>query len=331
MSDKKKLAIIGIGKMGLLHTSLINTFPEVELTAVCENNFLVRTTFNKVLKDVIFVDDVEKLSKFGLDAIYITTPVNSHFPIAKLIYFKNIAANIFMEKPLASSARQAVEICDLANNKSGITMVGYQRRYTVTFRKAKELVESGELGDIESFEGYAYSSDFCNSETEVQINARGGVLLDLGCHAIDMTLWFFDDLKVNSRLKNSQNDEPADFISFSVENPANVQGKVMSSRCMESYRMPEIGIKARGSKGSLHVNDDYLELTMDKGSSNKWYRQDLNDSTDFFLGGAEYYRENEHFIQSLFSHNKCAPDFNEALKVQQLIDYMNEKVYSNEL
>ena len=95
----KRVAVVGTGKMGMLHASLLNTFPDVQLVALCEKSSLIRRYWRRILKEVSVVDDVKELLGFDLDAIYVTTPISSHFPVIHDIYSKGIANNIFVEKP----------------------------------------------------------------------------------------------------------------------------------------------------------------------------------------------------------------------------------------
>ena len=86
MSDRKlRVAVVGLGKMGLLHASLLNTLPDTQIVALCDKSTLMNIVFKKVFskKDIAVVNDLEKLSGMDLDAVYVTTPISSHYPIIK--------------------------------------------------------------------------------------------------------------------------------------------------------------------------------------------------------------------------------------------------------
>jgi len=129
-------------------------------------------------------DDVEEFAGLGLDAVYITTPIPSHFSIAKIVCSKGIAHNLFVEKTLAAKYDDAKKMCALAKGSGGVNMVGYMKRFAVTFNKAKKLLDEGVLGDLVSFDAYAYSSDFVDVEEGSVSASRGGVLGDLGSHLL---------------------------------------------------------------------------------------------------------------------------------------------------
>ncbi len=176
-ADKKlKVGVVGLGKMVLLHASLLSVLPNVELAALCDKSWLMRKLAKSTLKGLLVTDKLEEMSKLNLDVVYVTTPIPSHYNLVKEIYAKQIARNVFVEKTLTSSNAQSEELCSLADKSKGQTMVGYMKRFSVTFRKAKELLDQGALGSLQSFDAYAYSSDFFGVQRDPISVARGGFL-----------------------------------------------------------------------------------------------------------------------------------------------------------
>jgi predicted dehydrogenase len=205
-------------------------------------------------------------------------------------------------------------------------MVGYMKRFAVTFGKAKESLLQDTIGRVSSFRAYAYSSDFSGSSRHSKTSApRGGALRDLGCHALDLALWLFGDLQIES-VKQSTTMEigSENAVSFKAVSSEGLEGEFDISQCMQNYRMPEIGLSFLGSKGAIEVNDDRLLLKLDDGKSSAWYRHDLNDLVSFWLGETEYFREDEHFIKSVLKNQGCEPSFITASKVDFLIDQVRQ-------
>jgi predicted dehydrogenase len=62
--ESLKVAVVGLGKMGLVHSSIINVLPKVQLTALCEKSSLIRKFSKKLYSGVHIVDDVKGLSEF---------------------------------------------------------------------------------------------------------------------------------------------------------------------------------------------------------------------------------------------------------------------------
>jgi predicted dehydrogenase len=320
--EKLKVAIVGFGKMGILHAGILNVLPEVKLVAICEKSGLIRRFLKNLLENVLVVDDVGELSDLGLDAVYVTTPISSHFAVAKSVYNLKVASNLFVEKPLASNYGEARELCDLALGFSGVNMVGYMRRFSVTFRKARDLLNQKVIGEPFSFSAYAFSSDFFGIDANSKVRTpKVGVLRDLGCHAIDLALWFFSDFKVkNAKIDSLFGGGSEDSAFFEVETQSGVSGKFNVSWCVDGYRMPEVGLTVEGSKGVMRVNDDELELSLNGGERFRWFRHDLRDDVGFWLGAPEYYREDECFVEAVLRGGSVEACFGAAAKVDRLID-----------
>jgi predicted dehydrogenase len=320
--ESLRVAVVGLGKMGILHASILNTLPNVELTALCDKSALIRKFCKRVFDRVHVVDDLEKLSDLDLDAVYVTTPISSHFLVVKTVYSNGIARNVFVEKTLASSYDKAKELCELAQSFGDINMVGYMKRFAVTFRKAKGLLNQDTLGEVVSFGAYAYSSDFLGSEKSSKTSeSRGGVLRDLGAHVIDLALWFFGDLEVDSaKLGSLVDGSSEDSAYFRVKKSGGLEGRFNISWCKENYRLPEFGLVIRGSEGIMRVNDDKVELNLDDGKSSRWYRHDLNDNVGFLLGAPEYFREDQCFVEAVLNGGNSEPSFCTASEVDYIVD-----------
>ena len=85
-----------------------------------------------------------------VDAVAVVTPVATHFTIARELL--RAGKHVLMEKPLAATAREAEELIDLAETNGRTLMVDHTFIYTGAVRKMKELVSSGELGDLLYFD-----------------------------------------------------------------------------------------------------------------------------------------------------------------------------------
>jgi predicted dehydrogenase len=319
-----RTAVVGLGKMGLVHAGILNVLPNSRVVAICEKNALVRRFAKKIFKEIEIVADAEMLVGLNLDSVHVTTPIPSHFNVTKTVLTKKIASNVFVEKTLAQNYEESSQLSELAHSLASVNMVGYLRRFYVTFNKAKTLLSQGKIGDVTSFKAYAYSSDF----VEVGRNnnaplSRGGVLRDLGCHVVDLTLWLFGPLKV-SCVESKPDSSCRDSVNFKVENPK-LEGDIKVSWLMSEYRLPEVGFSIIGSKGQLTVNDDQVKLEATGNEPVSWYRHDLDDSVPFLLGLPEYYREDYHFVKSILESSRAEPDFRQASEVDKIIDDVEKR------
>jgi len=322
--SKLRIGIVGLGKMGIMHACLLNTFPNVVLAGLCDKSRLMRNIAKQSFKNALVTDDIERFSGLGLDAVYVLTPIPSHYFVIKQIYEKKIARNMFVEKTLSSSYSQSKELLALAERLNSVSMVGYMKRFSVTFNKVKSLLAQQVLGDLTSFYAYAFSSDFASvPEGSTVQSARGGVLDDLGSHIMDLALWFFGDLKPTYTTVNSGAGLEDD-LTFSVKGKDDLEGRFDVSWRKPEYRMPEFGITMHGTKGKLSVTDDEVCLELDGALAKRWYRPDMDDNVGFLIGAPEYYRENQHYLEALTANATAKVDFKEALKVDLLIDQVRQ-------
>ncbi len=320
-----RVAVIGLGKMGLLHASVLNSMPDVEVSAICEKSFLIRRIFRKIFREARLVGNFDTLSGSEIDAVYVTTPIPSHHSITKSIYMKGLTNNVFVEKTLGANIIQSRELCKIAKDHGGTNMVGYMKRFSVTFMKTKALLDKSVLGRPESFETYAYSSDFADDRILSRSGSRGGVLCDLGSHVVDLALWFFGDLSVESAvIKPSGQRSSEDVADFKARSPDGLVGHFKVSWCKKGYRLPEFGLTVRGSNGTIRATGDKVELDLDDEKS-RWFKQDLEDNVRFLLGDPEYCREDEYFINSISTNTKPETSFDSATKVDHVIDQVRRR------
>ena len=141
------IAVIGAGYWG---PNLIRNFsacPDTKLVAVCDKD---RVRLDKVLVGYPGVDAVESfdtiLTRDDVDSVVIATPVGTHAPLA--IAALRAGKHVLVEKPLASSVRDAEAMVAAAKEAGRVLMVDHTFIYSGPVRKIKEIVDSGDLGDI---------------------------------------------------------------------------------------------------------------------------------------------------------------------------------------
>jgi len=145
------IAVIGCGYWG---PNLIRNFvtcPKTELIWACDVD---EVRLEKVLRPYPAVRRASDLNAIladdGVDAVAIATPVHTHFPIAKACL--ESGKHVLVEKPLASSVRQGVELVRVAKNSNLQLMCDHTFCYTGAVRKIREIVKSGTLGELFYFD-----------------------------------------------------------------------------------------------------------------------------------------------------------------------------------
>jgi len=183
MATKVKIAVIGTGRMGSVHTRNIATLiPEADLVAVCDIRLEVAQAVASELGIQRVVKDYhELLADKEIEAILIASSTNTHAFI-----MKDVAAagkHIFCEKPLALELEKIDEALE-AVRKSGVKLqVGFNRRFDKSLQQVHAVVASGEIGRPCILHITNRDPDFPAMEF---LRVSGGIFLDLAIHDFDM-------------------------------------------------------------------------------------------------------------------------------------------------
>jgi predicted dehydrogenase len=143
-----RVGVIGCGYWGPNHARNLGALPECHLAAVCDQD-PKRLAHLKALHPGVecYTSVDEMLERSLLNAVVIATGVRSHFALAQ----KALAAgvHVLVEKPMAASSEECDTLVDLASSRSLILMVGHTFLYSPHVRKIKEIVEAGDIGEIQ--------------------------------------------------------------------------------------------------------------------------------------------------------------------------------------
>ena len=208
---KIQLGLIGLGYIGKLHLINCLKLNNAKLTSVCDlsSNALQYAKERGVKKR--YKNYHKMLKKEDLDAIIVALPNFLHKDIIKEIAEAN--KHILVEKPLAINVDECNEIIQTINKQGIKLMVGYPLRFSTIFQNLKTDVDAGDLGDVQNAHAVLIGSGPFLHRAERGNPAPvpdwwfnkelsgGGVLLDLGCHLINLLHWYFGDvLSIKSSL-----------------------------------------------------------------------------------------------------------------------------------
>jgi len=153
-NDKIQLATIGIGGQGSADTTVALRVPGVELVAVADvyDGRLARA--KEVFGNHLFTtrDYREVLARPDVDAIIIGTPDHWHMPVS--IDAMNAGKDVYCEKPMVHTIDEGRKVIDAQRKNSRIFQVGSQRVSSIVYQKAKELLASGAIGELNLIEAW---------------------------------------------------------------------------------------------------------------------------------------------------------------------------------
>lgn len=142
---------IGYGYWGPNMVRNFYATKDVKVFKVCDlkpqRMDLVRVTYPSV---EVTTDHREVIKDPKIDALVISTPVSTHFSLAKEAL--DNGKHVLLEKPMTSTTDEAEKLIELAEKKKRVLMVDHTFLYTGAVRKIKEVVERGELGNIYYFD-----------------------------------------------------------------------------------------------------------------------------------------------------------------------------------
>jgi predicted dehydrogenase len=139
-----KVGLIGAGGWGRNLARVLHELGALE--AIAELRDDLRKEMAHLYPGVRLYPDHEALLRTHIEAVAIATPAATHYAIAKEAL--ESGKHVFVEKPLALSAREAEELVELARRRGRVLMVGHLLLYQPAIRWIKDLLSSGELGRI---------------------------------------------------------------------------------------------------------------------------------------------------------------------------------------
>ncbi len=197
-----RIGIIGCGGIANgKHMPALTNVKEAQMVAFCD---IIKERAEKAAKEYgtpdakVYTDYKEMINTEKLDAVHVCTPNKSHAPIT--IYALEHDLHVMCEKPMAKTYEDAKAMLE-AYKKSGKKLtIGYQNRFRDDSTYLKRACDNGELGEIYYAKAHAIRRRavptwgvFLNEEEQ-----GGGPLIDIGTHALDLTLWMMDNYKPKS-------------------------------------------------------------------------------------------------------------------------------------
>jgi predicted dehydrogenase len=327
------IGMIGMGKMGLLHSAILNGLEDTDITSIADTEKTVISFFQKFSGAKVYNDFNEMIKNEALDVVFITTPVRFHVPIATICAKRNI--HFFIEKPLGISSLECNSLCKAMKKSKSLSMVGYYLRYVETFSQVKKLLDKEIIGEITKIKSSVYQSQFLKKPSGWRFDRKisgGGVLIDLGSHLIDLLLWYFGKIsKIEGSESFNYNQEIEDTVNAKLEFENGIIGEMEASWNIKNHRLQETTITIKGTLGNIKVKEDYIKISFKNKEDEKIiYRQELSSGVPIDVGGPEYTREDIDFINYIKDNKQPMIDVFSAMKTQCVIDTIYRAAKSNQ-
>jgi len=325
-------AIIGFGRMGLTHFSILNNHPEVKFVAACDSSSFVLKNVHKYTKVKPFKDYRKMIDDSGLDFVIVATPTGMHAEIVKYAMQNNL--HVFVEKPFALNSEQGQELVGMLKGKNLVNQIGYVIRFNDVFIQVRKLLKAGVLGDLLTFKMEMHGPTLlkdAKSSWRSKKKEGGGCLYDFASHSIDLINYLIGVPHeiTGSVLQSIHSVSVEDAIcsTFLYEN--NLRGNLLVNWSEPSYRKPAYRMEIFGREGKI-VGDlhAYKIFFRNKprynGFTQGWnqrYVTEFFEPVRFYVRGFEFTRQLDYFIDCIVKKTPCQVcSFEDGLKTDMIIE-----------
>lgn len=189
-----KFAVIGCGLIGKKRTAFL---PKNSVAWFVDRNIPAAQELAKSFPEAKVAESWEKVvADSSVDAVLVATSHQDLAPITMAMV--EAGKHVLVEKPAGVSSAQLKSIVELAKARKKIVKVGFNHRYHPAFLKAREIVDSGVVGDIMFVRAKYGHGGRVGYESEWRAQKKlsgGGEMIDQGMHLIDLSRWFLGEFE----------------------------------------------------------------------------------------------------------------------------------------
>jgi myo-inositol 2-dehydrogenase/D-chiro-inositol 1-dehydrogenase len=188
--DKVKIGIVGLGRLGMKHAENIAVRTAgAELAAVCAlEPDRVRYAQEEWGVPYGYGTFADMLENEALDAIFVASSSGEH--CRQIGQALDAGFHVFSEKPLGVSLEECLQAeAAVEKHPEKVFMLGFMRRYDVSYSRAKKLIDDGYIGRPILFRGYSVDPESAIEGAIRFAPSSGGQFIDMAVHDIDLARW----------------------------------------------------------------------------------------------------------------------------------------------
>ena len=267
---EKKLQVANIGMMfGMSHVEGALNCKDAEIALICdsnEKNLRFAGERYNIPEEKWVTDYMDIVNNPDIDVVTVAIPDQQHKQVCCDLL--RAGKHVLCEKPLALTREDISEIVKAAEESNAKFMVGQICRFTPAFEKAKEIIESGTIGEL-----YFVESEYAHDYMHIVENKDGSAhwradpkrhgVVGGGCHAVDLLRWLAGDpVEVfaygTHKLLPTVSYDDATIAIMKFDD--NLAGKVfVSTGCKRDYTMRTV---IYGTKGTIICDNTSPTMTL---------------------------------------------------------------------
>lgn len=335
MKDNVNLCLIGAGRAGMIHArNFISKVPHARMVSVCDpSEEACRAAVLELGIETYFTDYREALKDERIDAVVVVTPTAYHKDI--VVAAARAGKHILCEKPMAMTQDECREMISAAEENHVKLQVGFMRRFDSSFMRAKEILDSGEIGDLVLVKSLTRGPSI-PKPWMYDIHKSNGPLAEVNSHDIDTMRWMSGSefktvyaLAGNYRCGEAREEFP-DFYDNVILNTRFENGVL---GCLDGAQGVRYGYDARveilGTSGSIMLGDLQDKTTVT-------YTRDHGKTSDviqswMFLFREAYVNEDISFVEAVREDSPVKVTGLDGLRAVQVVNAGNESIVTGKV
>ncbi len=258
-----RIGLIGAGNIWNAHKVAFQQFPEsVRLAAVMDiNPAAAQKAADEFPGAKVYADPATMLRDAEIDAVLILTVHAEHAALAHAAIVSG--RHVLVEKPMACSLAEARSMADAADKAGVRLMIGQCQRYDRSYRGAKRLIESGEIGRVQAVRFDSMQGLFSNGILPAGhwladgSKAGGGIVISVCVHRLDLVRFCLGEVRrvsaVTRTLDPGYINGAEDFAAALFEFESGALGEMFGT--YSGFRMPySEGLMIFGQDGAIHAS-----------------------------------------------------------------------------
>jgi predicted dehydrogenase len=327
-----RVAIVGLGKLGVAHTAVLSMVPGVQVVALQDSLPAGGKNLRGMGFQAPFFPTLDgMLREVKPDAVWVCTPPHVHAPIARACV--EAGAAVFVEKPLAESVASAERLAELARRPGAKVACGYTLAYWPSFAAAQHALATGVLGEVRQGRSSMFLSQVFGPQKgwiADPAKSGGGVVANISSHLLFLLRWFLGQpTSVRGewkKLHGAVEDEVRATYRFG----SGAEVEFESSWSVRGYPMSETTVELEGENGTLRVTNEGLELDL-REARGGWpagctrvAHPELPQPSRFDLNGEAYVLEDAAFAAWVAGADPPHGSADLALDVQRMMSALYE-------